>query len=104
MISLKDYNITFVELQELTKLSRPTLYKYLEYYNFKKYSLIRQDCLTLFDFLSKNTQATKFEIYSFYMTDCISGVEKVENIINYLKQHCTLDEQKDIVDQIEKGW
>ena len=103
MLSLKDYNISFIELQELTKLSRPTLYKFLEYYNFGKFDLIRQDCLTLFEFLSKNLDATKFEIYSYYMTDCVSGFDKVNNIVKYIKKHCTQEELNQIVDEINKG-
>jgi len=66
MLNLKKIGITLTELSELTKLSRPTLYKYLDLYVEGNGAYIRHDLYQLLDFIEKNQKIEKKDIYVYY--------------------------------------
>jgi len=66
MLNLKKIGITLTELSELTKLSRPTLYKYLDLYIEGNGAYIRHDLYQLLDFIEKNQKIEKKDIYVYY--------------------------------------
>jgi len=66
MLNLKKIGLTLTELSELTKLSRPTLYKYLDLYVEGNGAYIRHDLHQLLDFIEKNPKIEKKDIYVYY--------------------------------------
>lgn len=66
MLNFKKTKINLSEIAELTTLSRPTIYKFVDLFNEGNGLLIRHDVFLLLDFISKNSKATKKDIYVYY--------------------------------------
>ena len=58
--SLKKLNIKITELADYLKISRPTMYKFIELYDSNKYEDITKNVKKLFDFIKNNTLMIKF--------------------------------------------
>ncbi len=102
MLNLRNYDISFVELQQLTGLSRPTLYKYIELYNENRLISVRNDCIKLFDFISKNPSIDKSDIFLFYKTNCVGQNSKVQYLSKNILDNCTKSEIREIINILEK--
>lgn len=66
MINLKKVGISLSELSELTKISRPTLYKYLDLYVEGSGVYIRHDLYQLLEYIEKNHDIKKKDVYVYY--------------------------------------
>lgn len=66
MLNLKKTGITLTELSELTKISRPTLYKYLDLYVEGNGAYIRHDLFLLLEFIEKHEHLEKKDVYVYY--------------------------------------
>ncbi len=66
MLNFKKIGITLSELAELTKLSRPTLYKYLDLYIEGHGAYIRHDLYQLLEFIEKHRDLEKKDVYVYY--------------------------------------
>jgi len=66
MLNLKKTGITLTELSELTKISRPTLYKYLDLYIEGNGAYIRHDLFLLLEFIEKHEHLEKKDVYVYY--------------------------------------
>lgn len=66
MLNLKKIGITLTELSELTKISRPTLYKYLDLYIEGNGAYIRHDLFLLLEYIEKHDKAEKKDVYVYY--------------------------------------
>ena len=63
--ALKEMQIRLTELEEYLNISRPTLYKFVEYYESGKKNLINPIVVDLFDYIEKNRGLTKKEVVSY---------------------------------------
>lgn len=66
---LKKLNMRLTELADYLNLSRPTLYKYLEEYEQKKYKDIDKKTKAVFDFIKKKTTFSKIEVIDYIINE-----------------------------------
>jgi len=80
---LKELQLRLTELSEYLTISRPTLYKFVEYYDTGQREMIKNPMvLKLFDFITKNKNLGKKEIVSYIADGKIcSGEDKAFNFI-----------------------
>jgi hypothetical protein len=63
--ALRDMQLRLTELEEYLNISRPTLYKFVEYYENNNEQLINPIVKDLFDYISQNKEITKKEVVSY---------------------------------------
>lgn len=90
--SLKKLNIKITELADYLKISRPTMYKFIELYDSNKYEDITKNVKKLFDFINNNTLIEKRNVINYILNnlnvtkdltdDKVS--RKIENITKYI--------------------
>lgn len=83
---LRDLGIKTTELSEFMKISRPSLYKYIELYESKEYKQIPEKVLRVFKYVDKYKNLTKEQIIAFTIGE-FSDTEtsdKKEAVRNYL--------------------
>ena len=90
--SLKKLNIKITELADYLKISRPTMYKFIELYDSNKYEDITKNVKKLFDFINNNTLIEKRNVINYILNnlnvtkdltdDKVS--KKIENITKYI--------------------
>lgn len=90
--SLKKLNIKITELADYLKISRPTMYKFIELYDSNKYEDITKNVKKLFDFIKNNTLIEKRNVINYILNnlnvtkdltdDKVS--RKIENITKYI--------------------
>lgn len=66
MLKFKKIGLSITDLSDLTKLSRPTMYKYLDLYVSGNGAYIRHDLFVLLEYLQNNDNITKDDVYAFY--------------------------------------
>jgi len=79
--ALKAMQLRLTELEEYLNISRPTLYKYVEYYESGKQNLINPVVKDLFKYIEKNKSLTKKEAISYIANLGKGGLE--ENSITF---------------------
>lgn len=90
--SLKKLNIKITELADYLKISRPTMYKFIELYDSSKYEDITKNVKKLFDFIDNNTLIEKRNAINYILNnlnvtkDLIDDKvsRKIENITKYI--------------------
>ena len=83
---LRDLGIKTTELSEFMKISRPSLYKYIELYESKEYKQIPEKVLRVFKYVDKYKNLTKEQIIAYTIGE-FSDTEtsdKKEAVRNYL--------------------
>ena len=75
--ALRHLQLRLTELEEYLNISRPTLYKFVEYYESGKHNLINPVVKDLFKYIEKNKNLTKKEVISY-----IANLGKNEEEIN----------------------
>lgn len=68
---LKDVEIRLTDLAEYLQISRPTMYKFIEYYDEGEYSLINKKVKKLFDYITENKLAGKNNVINYIMTNLV---------------------------------
>ena len=63
--ALKNMQLRLTELSEYLDISRPTLYKFVDYYDTGQKSLINKSVLKLFDYISSNKDIDKKDVISY---------------------------------------
>ncbi|BCR36670.1 hypothetical protein [Mariniplasma anaerobium] len=81
---LKLLGLRLTELSDYLGFSRPTLYKYLEDYENKKYKAIDYKVKTVFDFIMKKKTLSKIEVIN-YIID-LNGDKKESNLDKLFKE------------------
>lgn len=66
---LKDIELKITDLSEYLKISRPTLYKFIEAYDTGNYSVINPQILNLFEYIEKNELAGKTKIINYILNN-----------------------------------
>ncbi|MGL5732850.1 MAG: hypothetical protein ACRCXE_02165 [Metamycoplasmataceae bacterium] len=97
---LKKKDFTVTELSEYLEITRPTLYKYFELYDNKKYRLIPKEVLNFFKLLSKNPLIGKRYLIKYLIDDYKKDdYEKNQTLVAFIKkQNPKLkDEEADLI-------
>ena len=87
---LKDMELRITELADYLQISRPTMYKFIDYYDEKQFELINKKVLKLFNYINENELAGK------------------KNVINYILNHLVLvqqmvdSEENQVINKIKK--
>ncbi|MBQ1998686.1 MAG: hypothetical protein II220_04280 [Spirochaetales bacterium] len=72
---LKDIELKITDLSEYLKISRPTLYKFIEAYDTGNYSVINPQILNLFEYIEKNELAGKTKIINYILNNMFEKKE-----------------------------
>lgn len=83
---LRNLGIKTTELSEFMKISRPSLYKYIELYESKEYKQIPEKVLRVFKYVDKYKNLTKEQIIAYTIGEFsdIKTSDKKEAVRNYL--------------------
>ena len=88
---LREMDLRIAELSDYLQISRPTLYKFIECYDGRKFELINKRVLDLFNYISENTVIGKKSVISYILNNLADGdVAKEANenpIIAELKKY-----------------
>ncbi|MDE6551252.1 MAG: hypothetical protein K2M44_07140 [Clostridia bacterium] len=68
---LKDMDLKITELADYLQVSRPTLYKFIEYYDDQNYDLINRKVLRLFNYITENELAGKKNVVNFILNNLV---------------------------------
>lgn len=84
---LKDLELKITELSEYLQISRPTLYKYIGYYDSRKFNLISKEVLALFNYIDENDLIGKKNVINYILTKMSHDNEEedLSNPVNKLK-------------------
>lgn len=66
MLNFKKIGLSITEIAELTNLSRPTMYKYLDMYVAGNGAYIRHDLYLLLEYIEQNEDLSKKDVFVFY--------------------------------------
>ena len=94
---LKKMNFRLTELANYLNLSRPTLYKYIEEYEKRKYKDIDITSRKVFDFIKKKTTYHKIQVIDFIIQ---LGKDNSSEELNKLFE--SIDEHKELKDELIK--
>ena len=72
---LKDLDLKITELAEYLQLSRPTMYKFIEYYDNYEYELINKKVLKLFNYIMDNELIGKKNVINYILSHLIEVKE-----------------------------
>lgn len=96
---LKEMELRITELADYLQVSRPTMYKFIEYYDNAKFNLINKEVLALFNYITENELVGKKNIINYILNNLVSVKEIddeysaiIEDIKNVL--HANPDSKK----------
>ena len=83
---LRNLGIKTTELSEYMRISRPSLYKYIELYESKEYKLVPEKVLRVFKYVDKYKNLSKEQVIAFTISEFSDTdvSDKKEAIRNYL--------------------
>lgn len=89
---LREIDLRITELADYLQVSRPTMYKFIEYYDNTNFDLINRKVLRLFNYIVENELAGKKNIVSYILNNLTevkelgSSEDKsvIKNIKNYI--------------------
>jgi len=97
---LKELNLRLTELSNYLKISRPTLYKYIDDFEKKRYSKIDYDTLELFKYIKLKTTLSKLQVIDYILhshgKNKDSIIEKVKDTIDSREKEVLLTKLLDI--------
>lgn len=76
---LRDLDLKITELAEYLQISRPTMYKFIEYYDNYEYELINKKVLKLFNYIMENELIGKKNVINYILTHLIEVKEMGNN-------------------------
>ena len=68
---LKEMELRITELADYLQVSRPTMYKFIEYYDGAKFDLINKDILALFNYINEHELVGKKNVINFILTNLV---------------------------------
>ncbi|RAX52453.1 hypothetical protein CCY99_07335 [Helicobacter sp. 16-1353] len=89
---LRDLELRITELADYLQVSRPTMYKFIDYYDNKKFDLIDKNMLKLFNYISENELIGKKNVINYILSNFadikdlgVEGeLERFKTIKNYI--------------------
>lgn len=76
---LKDMDLRITELADYLQISRPTMYKFIDYFDNNEFSLINKKVLKLFNYITENELAGKTNVVSYILNNLVDIKELDEN-------------------------
>lgn len=68
---LKEIDLRITELADYLQISRPTMYKFIDYYDERNFDLINRKVLRLFNYVMENELAGKKNVVSFILNNLV---------------------------------
>ncbi len=75
---LKEIELRITELADYMRVSRPTMYKFIESYDLNNFDIIRKDVLALFNFIENNELVGKKNVVNYILTNLVDIDEQDE--------------------------
>ena len=72
---LKNMEIKITEMADYLQISRPTMYKFIEYYDLKEFDLINKKVLKLFNYINENELIGKKNVVNYILTKLVDVKE-----------------------------
>lgn len=105
---LKDLNVRLVEIASYLSLSRPTIYKYLEYYEAKEYSKIDKVTYDLFHFIDTEESLSRPALMQYLISHFAPQTEgrllsQENKLVNHIERliQSTNDDDLQLIQAIE---
>lgn len=88
---LKAMELKITELADYLQVSRPTMYKFIEYYDNAEFDLINKKVLKLFNYINEHELAGKKSVINFILTNLVDvndlGDDLELDIIKKIKKY-----------------
>ena len=88
---IKQMDLKVTELSDYLQISRPTMYKFIEYYDEQNFDLINRKVLKLFNYISENEFIGKKTVISYILNNLVElkpmGEKGDVAIINKLRKN-----------------
>ena len=102
---LRELDIRLTELAEYLQISRPTLYKFIDMYDNKRYRSIDKDVLGLFKYIDETPDIGKKNVMSFIIhniTRANDGAERdlIQIVTKYLSESDPPKEKIDFIKNV----
>lgn len=68
---LKDIDMRITELADYLQVSRPTMYKFIDYYDEHNFDLINRKVLKLFNYITENELAGKKNVINYILNNLV---------------------------------
>ncbi len=68
---LKEIDLRITELADYLQISRPTMYKFIDYYDTRNFDLINRKVLRLFNYITENELAGKKNVVNYILTNLV---------------------------------
>lgn len=81
---LKALNLRLTELANSLKVSRPTLYKYLELFEKRKYKKIDPEILDVFKYIMREDTVSKLQILNYISENNMDNYKNLNSLMNEL--------------------
>ena len=88
---IKQMDLKVTELSDYLQISRPTMYKFIEYYDEQNFDLINRKVLKLFNYISENEFIGKKTVISYILNNLVElkpiGEKNDVSVINKLRKN-----------------
>jgi hypothetical protein len=88
---IKEMDLKVTELSDYMQISRPTMYKFIEYYDEQNFDLINRKVLKLFNYISENEFIGKKTVVSYILNNLVElkpvGEKNDVAVINKLRKN-----------------
>lgn len=89
---LKEMDFRITELADYLQISRPTMYKFIDYYDENNFELINKKVLKLFNYIKENELAGKKNVINFILNNLVDlkelgdneEIQQIKNIKNFI--------------------
>lgn len=96
---LKEMDFRLTELADYLKISRPTLYKFIEYYEDERIKEMNFDIVTIFDYICKTKDVTKIGIINYILAIYSSGRGENDTLENQIISTINLSKTNKFIPQ-----
>ena len=88
---LKNMDLRITELADYLQVSRPTMYKFIDYYDNGEFDLINRNVLKLFNYISENGLLGKRNVVNYILNNLVdlkqNGTKQENDILNLVKKN-----------------
>lgn len=88
---LKEIDLRITELADYLQVSRPTMYKFIEYYEKEEFDLINKKVLKLFNYIKENELVGKKNVVNYILTNLVDlkdlGSKEENNTLSNIKKY-----------------
>ncbi len=84
---LREMDMRITELADYLKISRPTMYKYIDCYDEAKFDLINKDVLAVFNYIVENELVGKKSVIGFLLSRTKPTSNSESSVINEIEKY-----------------